>query len=392
MDGRPISDPRKDVGPPMHRVISAPMISRLAEDVADEACDDYVNPHDSSSRWYLVARTFALRQAASLGLGLQHRAAPGAPSTTKTIWLDSTIGGSQGEKIIKVDVWIPRSRPQKVPHKRPAVINFHGGGFVLGQGTDDARWAGALMDGLGAVVFAVNYRLAPAYPFPKPVEDCADAILQIAARADEFNIDRSRILISGFSAGGNLALASWVLLEEPERWNYHIKFPKPAIAGICLFYPLLDWTITRPRKRARCLRPDMTLPSSLTDLFDASYIYPPLPPELRTDCRLSPGLMPDEMLHRLPPMHLCVCEWDMLLPEALTFAERLNSAHKSVIVRIVAKEKHAWDKPPPIQPKESMAIEYAAAIETLRHCLKHAEENNDQTAHFSKLIRANTGT
>ncbi|KAK1768068.1 Alpha/Beta hydrolase protein [Phialemonium atrogriseum] len=358
----------------------------------DEALEgsEYVNPHDASSRWYLVARVFALRQGANLGYSLQHMAAPGAPGTTKTIWLDSTIGKYRGKELIKVDIWVPY--PKRVLRKRPAVINLHGGGFVLGQGTDDTRWAAAVVKDLDAIVFSVNYRLAPAYHFPKPVEDCVDAILQIASRAEEFNFDPSSLIISGFSAGGNLALASWLVLQQPERWNYHLKLPVPNVLAFSLFYPLLDCTVSRPRKRTRCVRPDMTLPSSLTDLFDASYIYPPLAREERNDLRLSPGLMPDEMLDRMPPLHLCLCEWDMLLPEGLTFAERLNSRKKQIVVRVVAQEKHAWDKPPPVQPKKSMGIEYGEAIKTLKGCIEHTAGPLRRVRPISTLVRANTET
>src|SRR5204863_5351578 len=191
-------------------------------------------------------------------------------------------------KKIKVEIWAsPHDSVLGCRAKRPAVINFHGGGFVLGQGTDDARWAGAVMAAIDAVVFSVNYRLAPDYPFPTPVEDCADAILQIWSRADEFGIDRDRIILSGFSAGGTLALASWVLLQNPIRWGYQVPSLQPSVAGLALFYPALDRTISRQRQRQSCSRPDLTLSKYLTDLFDASYMYPPFTRTERGDLRLS---------------------------------------------------------------------------------------------------------
>ncbi|KAH7362464.1 Alpha/Beta hydrolase protein [Plectosphaerella cucumerina] len=258
--------------------------------------------------------------------------------------------------------------PQPVSRrKRVALINFHGGGFVLGNGTDDARWAGAVMDSFHAVVFSVNYRLAPGYPYPTPVEDCVDAILQIASRADEFGIDPDRIFLSGFSAGGTLALASWVVLQDPSRWDYKLSRPAPAIAGLTLFYPLLDWTIPRDIKRQLCSHPDETLSPAMTNLFDASYLYPPIPRDKRDDPRLSPGLMPDEMLEAIPPVHLCLCERDMLHNEGLKFAERLSGAGREVTARVVKGQKHAWDKPPPFMPPVSASVEYQAAVVAMRH-------------------------
>ncbi|KAI1267048.1 Alpha/Beta hydrolase protein [Xylariaceae sp. FL1019] len=328
--------------------------------------EDYVNPADKSPRWLLGAHAFALRLGATIGFNLGNRAGQSAPSPTKTIWLDSTLSEWKGKGAISADVWIPPLANANAIEKRPAVINFHGGGFILGQGTDDARWAHALMVGMGAVVFSVNYRLAPGYPFPTPVEDCVDAIVQISNAADQYKIDPNRILLSGFSAGATLATSSWIVLQDPTKWGYELPSSRPTISGISLFYPLLDWTLDRPQKRAACKRPDMTLPSSLTNLIDASYLHPPIPRRERTDIRLSPGLMPDELIDELPPVHLCLCEYDMLLAEGQLFAERVENRNKKISVRVVENEKHAWDKPLPLGPKDSVSFEYEIAVEAIK--------------------------
>lgn len=297
--------------------------------------------------------------------------------------------------------------PQADPRsRRPAVINFHGGGFVLGQGTDDGRWAMAVMQALGAVVFSVEYRLAPSYPFPTPVEDCADAILQIWRRADEFWIDRDRIILSGFSAGGTLALASWALLNDYKRQGYDIK-PDPNLAadmaklsvqndqatdadggtakdpniphpvGLMLFYPLLDWTQSRPRKRLTCSKPELTLPRNLTDIFDASYLYPHDSIKSHLDHPLlSPGLMPDDLIDKLPPVQLTLCEYDMLLAEGKRFVTRLETRKKEVGWRMVEGAKHAWDKPLPFSPPSNLGVEYGEAVKVLARWLGGCEEGN----------------
>ncbi len=82
--------------------------------------------------------------------------------------------------------------------------------------------AASVMGALDAVVFSVNYRLAPSYPYPTPVEDCLDSIIQIVMRCAEFGIDPDRIVLSGFSAGGNMALATWIMLQQPEKWGYQL--------------------------------------------------------------------------------------------------------------------------------------------------------------------------
>jgi acetyl esterase/lipase len=214
-----------------------------------------------------------------------------------------------------------------------------------------------------------------------------DAVLQIKHRAAEFGIDPDRIILSGFSAGATNALASWLILNDPDRWGYKFPIEPPKIAGITLYYPLLDWTISRPEKRLTCSKPEFTLPKGLTDLIDASFIYPIIPREERCDPRLSPGLMPDELLKKLPPIHLVLCEYDMLLAEGLKFSNRLKAANKKFTLRIVEGERHAWDCPPPMSPKESVAIEYQEAVETMASWFGQKCETDTESMRSMRLKR-----
>lgn len=90
--------------------------------------------------------------------------------------------------------------------KFPVIINFHGGGFTLGTATDDARWCGTVVDECHAVVISVDYRKAPEHPFPTPVEDGVDAVVWVHNHAEELGVDPSKIVLSGFSSGGNMCV------------------------------------------------------------------------------------------------------------------------------------------------------------------------------------------
>ncbi|KAK8854503.1 hypothetical protein IAR55_003242 [Kwoniella newhampshirensis] len=324
----------------------------------------------SYSPWMLSLRAKALRTAASVAIGLQHYAAPAAPSPTTTEWIDATLGDRQGKNLIRLDIYHP-DKPnggKAIEGKgRPGMIVFHGGGFVIGNGTDDARWATAANDQLGAVVIAVSYRLAPEIPFPIPVEDCASSILHVSSNASRYGIDPSQLLIAGFSAGGNLAFASYHLLHFASNWKYSLPAPPPPIRGIVGFYPLLDYTRTREDKRETSIKPEFALPASLTHLFDTSYLPPGT--DLR-DPRVSPGIAPDEMIDRLPPVHLVLCEYDMLCSEGLDFKGRLEKREKVVSCGVVEGEKHGWDRPPPLTPKPTVAVEYAEALSEVKKWLQ----------------------
>ncbi|WWC63635.1 uncharacterized protein I303_106240 [Kwoniella dejecticola CBS 10117] len=349
------------------------------------------------SRWSRLLQAKALRIAASLGHSLQHYACPMAPSPSKTEYIDATFGSAQSKRAIRLDIYSPpepkvesehessSNNPKFSSTERPCLMIFHGGGFVIGQGTDDARFAQAAMSKLGAVVVGISYRLAPEYPFPIPVEDCVSSILHIATddNAARYGIDRDTIILSGFSAGGNLALASLHLLHSlksptlnPNEWGYTIPVGSgieiPNIRGIILFYPLLDYTIPREIKTQNLPRPEYALPASLTQLFDASYL-PRSQGDARgvalvdrRDIRLSPALASDELVKALPPVWVTVCEHDMLRQEGLDFANRLKSLGKKVGLSEVQGEKHGWDKPPPISPKASVLEEYNKALDAAR--------------------------
>jgi acetyl esterase/lipase len=434
----------------------------------------------STSYWALQAQATAIRSASSLAFYLHNNAAPAVDPPDASFTIDATLerggeGGGKGAQstagpgAIGVQVYLPLTHPRskyKANHedrhetrnKRiplsdgtgsagtgagvpsdsdfdadagaipsrppyPVLINYHGGGFVLGTSTDDTRWCRHATS-RGFIVFSIEYRLAPAHPFPTAVHDCADAILRLTspAMADEWGSRRGAAHLSGFSAGGNLALAAWTLLQRPGTWGYDIGIDLgavPEITGMVLFYPLVDFSIPRDAKLARAKRPDLALPAGLTRLFDCSYLPPSvvsgLVPSLssdaataksaedrattaadrpteqaepiarvipRTDLRVSPGLMPPALLAALPPLHLVLCEYDSLLREAEDFAEVVRAARAArparqdppagaggkdgadthVTLRIVAEAKHGWDKTPRAPSAETLGVYDEAVV------------------------------
>jgi acetyl esterase/lipase len=315
-----------------------------------------------SSYWSLLLRAKVIRAAAGFAFAL-HRLIHRLPSPSSTKWIGSTLGQSKGKKVIRLDIYNPSNLTST---RRPAMVVFHGGGFVLGSGTDDACYA-ASFTAHGLTVIAVAYRLAPEYPFPTPLEDCASAILHIHQNAESYGIDSSQLYISGFSAGGNLALSCLHLFDNPKSFNYDIPI-LPQIRGAILFYPLLDWAKTRDEKRRECERPDLTLPPGLTNLFDDSYLRNVPGMDLSTPL-LSPGAASDDLLRKLPPIHLVLCEHDMLRREGHRVATRLKELGKDIGERVVAGERHGWDKAP-FGVKASVDVEYKAALEALKVWLR----------------------
>ena len=95
--------------------------------------------------------------------------------------------------------------PQATDGPWPVAVYVHGGGFTGGDKQSGAGipFVQPLVDS-GFLVVAINYRLAPEYPFPAPIEDVKCAIRSLRANAFLYNIDVNRIGAFGSSAGGKL--------------------------------------------------------------------------------------------------------------------------------------------------------------------------------------------
>ena len=122
-----------------------------------------------------------------------------------------------GLKAHSLDVYRPKERHGKLP----VVLFIHGGGFrILSKET---HWLMALtLARAGYVVFNINYRLAPKYPFPAAVEDAAAAYCWVVENAAAYDGDIQKLVITGESAGANLSCAVTVAATY-ERTEYFCK-------------------------------------------------------------------------------------------------------------------------------------------------------------------------
>ena len=104
----------------------------------------------------------------------------------------------------------------------PALVYFHGGGWVLNfLDIYDAELS-SLADASGSVIIAVNYQKAPEHPYPIPFNDCYATFLWVHNNAFSLGIDPLKIGLGGESAGGNLAAA--VALKARDVSGPNIKY------------------------------------------------------------------------------------------------------------------------------------------------------------------------
>jgi len=98
------------------------------------------------------------------------------------------------------------------PH--PVLVFYHGGGWVIGDLYTHDGICRAMVNAAGCAVASVDYRLAPEFKYPVPVEDSYAGLLWVVANATRLGLDPARIAVGGDSAGGNLAAVMSLLARD----------------------------------------------------------------------------------------------------------------------------------------------------------------------------------
>jgi len=233
---------------------------------------------------------------------------------------DGTAAGQDGPLPVRV---YRRQQPAAGP--RPLVLNFHGGGWVLG-GLDTADWlCSSVAVGLDAVVVSLDYRLAPGHRFPAAAEDCYAALVDVVGRAAELGADPGRVAVMGDSAGGNLAAVVSVMARDRSG---------PTITHQGLLYPATDLTMASPSIDENASAPVLTKADMLA--FRAHYLGDGDPRQPYA----SPLLADD--LTGLPPALVQVAEHDPLRDDGLRYAEALRAAGVPVRVTEYTGMPHGY--------------------------------------------------
>jgi len=191
----------------------------------------------------------------------------------------------------------------------PALVFFHGGGFVLGGLDMSDRTCRALANGSGCVVISVDYRLAPEHQFPAAADDAFAVTSYVAEHAADFGVDPALIAVGGDSAGGNLAVV--VALRARDAGG-------PALAFQLLIYPWVDFTDTSPSMRE--YGADHFLTAETMAWFADHYAPAPID-------RRQPWVSPSHAnLAGLPPAVVLTAECDPLRDQGEAYARRLMDA------------------------------------------------------------------
>lgn len=231
-----------------------------------------------------------------------------------------TCPGRDGNQI-PLRIYIPNQSK-----KMPTLIYFHRGGWVFGNNRESEPICRKLANHLNCIVIAVDYRLAPENPFPKPLNDCYDATEWIAKHIDEYGGDKKNLIVFGESAGGNLAAA--VAMMARDNKSIHL-------AAQVLVYPIITSTI-KDASYDNCVDQYFLTKDSmrffwkayLQDSGEANNPY------------ASPDLAMD--LNEMAPALIITAEYDALHAEADAYADSLREAGTRTISKCMPEVIHGF--------------------------------------------------
>nr|WP_199077933.1 alpha/beta hydrolase [Pedobacter sp. ASV19] len=190
----------------------------------------------------------------------------------------------------------------------PAVIYFHGGWFNAGSLETHDRPLRKLSNLSGAIVIAVDYRLAPEHPFPSGINDAYGALKWVIDNAEALCVDLNRLAIAGDSAGGALAAAT-----TRRAIDNHL----PGILCQVLVYPVTDASLKTASWKEFEDGPVLDFQGAV----DAWNLY-----LSHDEDRKNPDASPlcANDLSGIPPSLIIIAEYDPLRDEAVLYAEKLQ--------------------------------------------------------------------
>ncbi len=222
---------------------------------------------------------------------------------------DHTVPATGDHPAVPVRVYTPVGESSQ---PRGALVFIHGGGFMLGSVDQQDIGCQAFCGAVETVVVSVEYRLAPAHPYPAGLEDCYRSLEWTVANAAVLGIDPDRVAVGGASAGGGLAAATALLARDRGG---------PSICYQCLQIPELDDRLETVSMQTFVDTPLWNLPSAewswkhyLGDLHGSDDV-----PYTAAPARC-------EDLQGLPPAYVSTMEFDPLRDEGIIYALRMLQA------------------------------------------------------------------
>lgn len=269
-----------------------------------------------------------------------------APRLTDVPVTEHMIPGPKGAPAVKLFVI-----NAKAGTSRPGILHTHGGGFILGTAETDVRRLQGLARELDCVIVTVEYRLAPETDYTGSIEDNYAGLRWMYDKAAELGLDRSRIALTGESAGGGHA--ALLAITARDRGEVPILFQ-------ALVYPMLDDRTGGVVK----MPPHIATVgwSASENQYGWRAFLRQQPGTAKVPVRAVPART--KSLAGLPPTFIEVGGLDLFVNEDIEYARRLNAAGVPTELLVIPGAFHGFDGLAPDSPQAQQFTR--AKVEALR--------------------------
>jgi acetyl esterase len=236
----------------------------------------------------------------------------------------------------------------------PALVYFHGGGFVVGDLDSHDGLCRLIAHEGGFIVVSVDYRLGPENKWPAPMDDAFAATRWIFANAPSLGIDAGRIAIGGDSAGGHLSAC----VTQAVKAQGGMK-----LAFQLLLFPGTEFTTDTGSMNRYAV-------GYMMEKQTIEWSYAQVLPEGtdRSSPKVSPLLAKD--FSGLPPAYIMLGGYDPLHDEGLAYAEKLKAAGVKVTLADYSDMVHCFIYLQTVLPQAHAAM--AKAAEAVAEALDQA--------------------
>ncbi|KAI1823839.1 alpha beta hydrolase fold-3 domain-containing protein [Xylaria intraflava] len=290
-----------------------------------------------------------------------------ASTTTHRVPVTHPAGETEVQVYIPTQEAITRGGQATAEGRLPALINFHGGGFVIGDLKSDEPLVRKVCQGVGCIVIDADYRTAPEFPHPTSALDSWDVLKWVFANAEKLNIDPTRIAVSGSSAGGCIAtVLSMLARDDPSL---------PPLKLQILIVPLFDVRYVPEEGSSKDAPYESYVTNEFAPMLPLSrlvwfYNYwlgtGPDRVEKANDFRASPLLA--ESHANLAPASIRSAEIDPLVSEAKVYHEKLLAAGTPSTMKIYKGQGHTF---PQWHGENPLSIEFVQdCIDDLKKAFK----------------------
>jgi acetyl esterase len=230
--------------------------------------------------------------------------------------------------------------------KLPALIYFHGGGWLLGDLESHDGVCRRFANVAQCRVVSVDYRMAPEHKFPASVDDSAAATRWVMTNATSLGIDASRVAVGGDSAGGNLAAVMALMARDGGL---------PPVMFQLLIYPATDMRMVTASSQT--VTEGVPLTSATMRWFINHYMRST---EDQNDWRASPLRAPD--LSGVAQALVLTCSYDPLCDEGISYARRLEREGVRVTHMHFSDQPHGFMSMGRIIRTADVAIDMMGAV------------------------------